>query len=342
MHKPLLPALLVLFSSLGAFAQNFYFPTEKTTWIETGWWQNPDLVGFNFGGESNACQLGHDTLIQGKLYRNLGLWRVDSHYTYLGVQFDTSYTNEKVADAGAVRADSAGRIYYFHYGNIDLRHVFPWLSYSNQDTIPAQTELLLYDFSLLPGDTFTHPLDSNYTGIVDSVGWIDIAGSPRRFLRFYQPGNPGILLDTWLEGMGSLKGFFSPCAETVAEYAGGRLTCFQENNVWGMQVEYLWPFLNTYGSDIYCPSLTLGVKTPETVVQLKVSPNPSHDWIKVEFSGEKPEDVAVFDLLGRQRPVQVAYENSALKLNITSLAGGIHFLQFRAAGWNYLGRFIKR
>jgi hypothetical protein len=115
MRKPVLPLLFLLFTPIAISAQGFYFPEGKTTWIETGWWQNPDLVGFNFGGASNACQMDRDTLIGGKIYRNISLWRVDSQYTYLGDHFDTTYLNEKIADAGAVRSDSTGRIYYYHY-----------------------------------------------------------------------------------------------------------------------------------------------------------------------------------------------------------------------------------
>lgn len=340
MRKPVLPLLFLLFTPIAISAQGFYFPEGKTTWIETGWWQNPDLVGFNFGGASNACQMDRDTLIGGKIYRNISLWRVDSQYTYLGDHFDTTYLNEKIADAGAVRSDSTGRIYYYHYGGIDLRSVFTWHSYPGADTLPSQTDLLFYNFSLMPGDTFVHPFYSSYKGIVDSLGWLNIAGSNRKFLRFQQPGVPGVLYDTWIEGMGSLKGFFSPCAETVAEYAGGRLSCFQEYNVWGMQVDYLWPFLNNYGPDIACPSFTVGIKEPATF-RLKAFPNPVSHWVNFEFAGENPHQVDVFDVAGRIQSVPATIEYGVLKLDAATLAHGIYFARFQTSGKTYCSRFFK-
>jgi len=70
------------------------------------------------------------------------------------------------------------------------------------------TEFLLYDFSLEEGEIFENLNGQFYVMAVDSI---EINGSMRKRMRISRTWYPGVEIDTWIEGMGSLRQLLSPC-----------------------------------------------------------------------------------------------------------------------------------
>ncbi len=123
---------------------------------------------------------------------------------------------------------------------------------------PPDTTVVLYDFGLAVGDTAYW--DAYYgfgNAIIQSVDMIQVVGRSRK--RFHL--NNG---DTWLEGIGSLMGFFRPWYETP-------LGC--DNPTYSYCADYVDEDGVAYTICSEDISLGLGVENVEVA---KIHPNPSN------------------------------------------------------------------
>lgn len=331
-----------LFTSFIVIGQSYYFPNGKVSWIESYWQDNPDLLGFERTEGSNAYVLDRDTIIEGKLYRNLSFWKVNYHYYKFSFVIDTNYVNEKIADAGAMRATADGKIYYRHYGNLDLRSII-FANYSEHDTLPINTDVLFYDFNLIKGDTVYNPFNHNYYGVVDSVGSIEIAGRNRKvfWIACESIGN-----EVWIEGIGSLRGFFSPCVLTMAEYGGGFLSCYEEkgNGTIGIDGYIRNLPIILYQPNESCQSFLTAIKTVQyNNPEIKLYPIPATNWLRIEYDHNiKINSLQVANYLGQiiKAPV-TSYSDGLLQLNVEHLPVGNYVIMLNTDQQILTTKFVK-
>ena len=198
---------IFLFTPIITFGQTYYFPKGKVTWIEKKTTYRsttevpPEYIRI-------AYVFDKDTVINEELYRNVSVWKVDSTGFKLGVgYYEVTFKDEKIGDIGAVHNTEDGKIYYRSYGNLAEKYL---LLIGNYDyTFPAQTDVLLYDFSLNTGDTISNPVSNPNKVVIDSVQFIPLGGSTRKLMYVHCLGSQIYnypLSGKWVEGIGSLNG----------------------------------------------------------------------------------------------------------------------------------------
>ena len=287
--------------------------------------------------------LDRDTIIDGKLYRNLSFWKVSYYYRKFGFVIDTTYQDVKIADAGAVRTTADGKIYYRSYGNFDLRSVI-FADYSEQDTLPINKDVLFYDFSVTIEDTVYNPVNNYRYGVVDSISFLEIAGQNRKVLWIAceSYGN-----ELWIEGIGSLKGFFSSCVLTEAEYGGGYLSCYEEKGMGTITISGLIrdrPFFIYQKNNSYQNFLTNITSVHYNPPDIKLYHVPTTDWLRVEYPTDlKINLIQVVNFLGQQ--VNVPFQddrNGLLQININPLPTGTYVLLLQSDRQILTGKFVKQ
>jgi hypothetical protein len=95
--------------------------------------------------------------------------------------------------------------------------------------IDSLVEILMYDFSIQPGDSFQFHYQNQqplvYTDTVQKVDSILIQDSYRKRIHFGWA-------DTWIDGIGSIHGlFYTYLVEYYSEYEAYELICFKQANI---------------------------------------------------------------------------------------------------------------
>ena len=291
-----------------------------------------------------------DTVIQGKTY----------HKLYLG----RKYVNFRFS------CDTCGFAF-------DLSQAFYFMSYREENKVvwfvpeqngfgdPPGTEYPVFDFNLdRPGQTYrayeyvfapygssTDPTPMLGCGAMQDTTRITVAsidsvmmsdGSCRRRINF-EPLTYG-LRESWIEGMGSTKGFgFS--LNVTNSY--NTMICFSHDGISLGTSEILSQQLCTSYPDI---SLTFPDRCEYTApasvpdipadVSLSVFPNPFSD--EITFSGLAPDArITVYDLLGQVRFNEVSHSETMV-LTLPHLAKGLYLYTIASPGCKLLrGKMVK-
>lgn len=143
---------------------------------------------------------------------------------YLDVLITMDTTNQEWEIIGQIREDALTRRIYFRTSETD-------------------TDGVLYDFSLEPGDTIlvdNHWLlvdNQWYTGdinpmICDSVDYVNINGEQKKRIFLNRSDNPEYLAEIWIDGIGSTLGLMYSGSNSIA-YEGGKieLLCCSQNDI---------------------------------------------------------------------------------------------------------------
>jgi len=188
------------YPDLGAWDQPYdKFPTANATWYQ---FYKPEY----FQEEGNHPEyriyglVDSDTGINGKTYQKLFRFENDS----LELE-ETNY-------AGAIREDSARKVYYVG------TQVYPWI-------IDGEREVLLYDFGAGPGDSVTEVLSPG-TGplVVSTIDSIMVGGVARPRISF--ENDP---YTKWIVGIGNERGILFYAEEMMANGLWSDLTCFWQD-----------------------------------------------------------------------------------------------------------------
>lgn len=186
---------------------------------------------------------------------------------------------------------------------------------------PNSDELIMYDFNLEEGDTFNigqmdTPCIGNgsffNTGYVVEVTQENIAGQERKVIKFSESQNSTIIIDTWIEGIGSLYGFDS-FGETF--HTRTDLACFSNNQITTM-----------FNGFEECSFFILS--TDENLIeQFILSPNPVSEIATLTLPLEITlAQIRVFDLNGKKLLEQhISEENTSI--DFSSLQSGMYFYQ---------------
>jgi hypothetical protein len=185
---------------------------------------------------------------------------------------------------------------------------------------------LIYDFNLMPGDSFafnsysgssTSP--ANYYIKVNLIDSINLNGTWRKRINFNSTASTSYINNItvrWIEGLGVQ--YYGPF-HSVAAIQGLKLTgninlvCFSEN------------FSNAIGTCNF-----VGIKDEETEHFLKIYPNPSNDFIylqSTQLTFTKNELPIIFDLNGKPIPATPQFINdTTIKLDVSHLHVGMYLI----------------
>jgi len=179
------------------------------------------------------------------------------------------------------------------------------------------SSLLVYNFNLAEGDTFTLYPDYLYMK-VDSIRFLQWGGSIRKHWFFCKTNSDTSSWNRtiWIEGVGQL-GLMSRSSDIDIMGAYNQLLCFHEN---GNLI-----YQNPNYTDCYVytnvPAIT---KSNE---HINLFPNPAST--KLTFTIPKNSNSATYTLYNLQGVVQLAGNNNKTEteLNVSSLQRGLYFLK---------------
>lgn len=229
------------------------------------------------------------------------------HKLYRG---NTNLSDSTGSYYGAFR-ESGQKIYYRGQNNLSI-------SSSYSDTV----EYLLYDFNLGVGDSVlilncSFPSDSGYL-YVQSIDSVLLNGF------YYQRWNFSSYFSTnpqWIEGIGSMSGFFPYNSYSCPIQWDNELACFHENN------EDI--IFNIFGAS---SCQTVGLSNLSAYNDFKLFPNPCNGNFSISLgSGKSNSTITVYDIMGKI----VLTERIAKFQENYSIAGyddGIYFVTVNSNG----------
>ena len=305
------PLLFFLFSiqyatSVGQEYEYVPFPTENATWKTDMWsWQcNPNTAFC----EQVVLGVGQpDNLIIN-----------DTVYTGVHLAGITGQLGSAVAAIRTVEDSVTKKV---------------WM---RATTGFHQNEILLYDFNLNVGDTIPFSSWDKYqgegnqlVGKIITVHYIDtviIAQTTRKRFHLLQDGiSSGTKI---IEGIGSTCGL-GPGIEFWEFEHWWELQCFLQEGafIYGMQYEQEYvEYLQSQHTYAYCQDVT-GIDEAIVNGLFRVYPNPvTGNTFRIEGYGLDPEQVKVYDALGRPVQVRKTQIDDVIVVNADFISG-VYLLQ---------------
>jgi hypothetical protein len=294
--------ILPLFTLLLVFFTLFSQPYQPVAVENAHWFMF--AIAPNGNADHHAFVVRGDTMIDLIAYKKI-------YYQDLANQwpFGAPYLLEEERLWGVVRDDSLNRRVY----------VVAYEPYAYGYHCPVGEEQLLFDFSILPGDSTAHCLWSGGNPwILDSTYASYQYGANRRTL--YAAGwiSPRIF-----EGIGSDNGLFG----TIYQILGDD--------------EY-WLHEYCVGTDADCGIISSAHALPEAASGLAAFPNPAREtvYLKTDIPFTPEARIWVFDLFGR--PVYQGLFPAAKKgISVGGWAPGLYLLQVEEGGRRYAVKFVK-
>lgn len=276
--KKLFTIITLVLITVSSYSQA-YHPLIRTStfWDEV---TNDDLSPTYISGAKRYFFQG-DTTIDNLDYKILRYYTFISgipDFFYYPIAADTSSSSIEAF----MREDTTERRVYRRYNN--------------------QNEELLYDFSLVPGDT----VDSNTSGyyIIDSIGDFELLNGEKRKI-FY-------LENTWqyyIEGIGGSSGFMG---FLLFAFKGGsyELICVKDDNepVYGTHCFYF-----------------LEDKEVSSEHGFQMAPNPVNDKININ-SDQNIEGISIYNISGEVM-LFLSSNNTQETIDVSALPPGYYFIR---------------
>ncbi|MCX6290813.1 MAG: T9SS type A sorting domain-containing protein [Bacteroidetes bacterium] len=263
---------------ISIFLFSFTIKTNAQSLVDTNklW----SVVEGVFGGNSMTffCKFQGDTVLGSHFYRKL-YNSSDSSMLYWYY-------------AGAMREDSAKKVFYITY----------------------QNEYLYYDFGLNQNDTFISVLDQCPVQlVVDSVDSVPLLNGEMRKRMFLSNS------EIWVDGMGSLFGLTHVAIYNCMFDAMADLNCLTEDQVL------------KYDNPAYpaCYYTTVGIEKINSSPSWSLSPNPFKDFATITFhnSGSEPGTLKIFDEQGRLIKSIFNITTNHVVIDRAGLQNGFYFFQ---------------
>ncbi len=214
--------------------------------------------------------------------------------------------------------------------------------FKSVDTTKDTTERMLYDFSLVPGDTFSvstfipqskQTIKADFMVMsVDSVK-VENGGFRKRFIfniinsqSFFCGGM------VWFEGIGHFNSvFYNVYPGCIFEHSI-RLNCMTDNHV------------EVYGDPTYPCHTDAGINSMIYPKQAQIYPDPANNYLKINNLplSNLAYQYQIFNNLGQMVISQTQMSNEQI-IDISSLKTGVYFLQFVNIenGESLRTRFVK-
>lgn len=187
----------------------------------------------------------------------------------------------------------------------------------------------LYNFNLQTGDSFSYKLMSQdevqYMKIerIDSVLIDGVYHKRFHFEKVFYP--PFVLDDTWIEGVGSIKGPLFPLNASTEGMRpdSNRLSCYKRDG------QVLW--WNRFFDACYIENLLPNFVGEHQASSIKVFPNPASNQINIELPVTNGGDceVLIFNSSGSLVFREIRSSTNRMTLNINSLPPNSYLLQVR-------------
>lgn len=269
--------LLTSFAFLAIFSKaqtSVYheFPDSNAVWNFNFW---AYCFASGTGDEYYSIAISGDTVIASQTYHKLTTPYVESYSTGTCGGINTGYK-------GAVREDVLNKkVYYYHPS--------------------ASSEELLYDFNMQVGDTLKGFIANDPFGVpLDTVQEIDsvLVGATYR-KRWIINTCYNI---SFIEGIGSIYGFFEASPGCLTDLPAYSLTCFKQNG------NSLYP-----DTTANCELITT-INSPEiSNTNIKIYPNPSNGSFTIDH--DLPiKEIHVTDLIGNIIYAQHVNNQSTIKI----------------------------
>jgi len=309
-----------------SFSQPYHpFPDSSARWSEHGRTMAPSTGGHvNIFGQGWTYSLGNDTIINSVHYSLVG--KQPTFFYQLNdnilVAADNYSINEPGQIFGAIREDSFKKVWFRNF-NINPTSL-PFCA--QLESLPSDTEILLYDFDLQIGDSipWAQPnANFNYKVVtsIDSIFFID--GTFRKGYRL----NSGPGGEYWIEGMGSTLGLFGAYmnpSNFVQNLYNCSLSCFwlNEQNVFNISQPI---------SEIECDStlyyISAAPEDSESVVNSAFIYY-SHSEKKIYFSFENKkyenDELILYNRIG-QEVFKKKITGNFFNISISTFVTGIYF-----------------
>lgn len=196
---------------------------------------------------------------------------------------------------GFIREDGAKRVWYRR--------------------IVDTTEVLLYDFSVLSGDSLKIGVDTTFYYKVDSITTEIVADSLRK--KYWISQDDYYWHETWIEGVGSNKGI---TGSAMASAVGGWswLLCMSDDG----NLIYMYPYFNS------C-YINTGLNETQNPV-FRIYPNPVADRITLDSfdAGTNLSEItiSVYNSTGVKIACKAEPDNNQLSIDFSNESGGIFYL----------------
>ncbi len=172
-------------------------------------------------------------------------------------------------------------------------------------------EELLYNFSVVAGDSLTLRHDTTFYFSVDSITNINIHGDSRK--KYWISQDEFDWNETWVEGIGSNRGITN---SGMAMAVGGWswLLCMSEFE----ELVYMNPEYNT------CYLLSTAVEETNTVL-FNVYPNPTKDYLTIKNTGSiRIQSVSIINSFGQ---IIKHFDHGKTQLDVSDIEAGVVFLK---------------
>ena len=182
--------------------------------------------------------------------------------------------------------------------------------------IPANSiiEYLLYDFSLEKGMNIEytyHYTQKTLTFYVNTVDSIEIGGWMRKRIELtdYHGGR----VDTWIEGIGSLKGVVSPCYNYFLVGSMVELLCYYQNN----ELIYKNPKYSE------CYYNTVSVQEVTNKSNINVYFNQTNNNFIIFDPDQIVSSVEIFDMIGKK----IYSQSHVNTIDVSSFFSGVYIIK---------------
>ena len=261
------------------------FVKENAYWNVGIWGQGSTQYDVTFS--SAQFSFNGDTLFRGRSYKRLYKTRVDSPIVPLG-------NDVWAALYALVREDSNSRVYVADA---------PGLPQFYNDT--SRDEHLLYDFDVKPGEALYYKIGNDSFGYYcQDIDSVYISGHLRKRYYFGHDHHPSG--DIWVEGIGSIWGFFYPYLDLVE--GGTWLGCYFDDSTF-------------YQPDTTRSCIRIGVEEYLSS-SLRIYPNPTSGKINIDLGKLMSEiEINIFNQQGKMLDGTSVFETSHIDLEIPGPPG---------------------
>ena len=289
----------IIFINSKIYAQPYHPLLEENKYWDVLQWTGYDMNPIcGYGGGTRYLIQG-DTLINTRIYKKIFAFNFIKNNSVPDPYFCPPYlvdTIKQLTDIYLREDTTLKQVYYLDF-------------YNNFSSCSNNNEVLLYDFSYLPGDTLKCITatwnDCNFLYKVDSINTRLIYGLNRKVIYFSGMGQ-----DAMVEGIGGLStgGLF----QTILFFESG-----------------YYPDCVNYLGNSGCAGFISNIKTEsDSYSQLTAYFDPSNKSIALN-NINRGENISLFNLLGIELFSLTSNDNN-MQINLSNVTKGIHVLKVGA------------
>jgi len=198
----------------------------------------------------------------------------------------------------------------------------------------VDSEVVIYDYNLLPGDSFfVYDVNNTISPIawyhVDSVGLFNTLIDTRKVFYLSSNINGYESKPVWVEGIGSLAGLTLNSIEVSYNF----INCYIRNDSLIYESDYAIYYNNC--------DISVSINEADIYTDVKIEPNPIHSNLIVKKSNSNYIYIEIYDIFGRL--LNKYYTNNIyFEIDVNNLISGIYIIKIRDKNnLNFTKKIIK-